>query len=129
MLRPSEIFQWKTVSQADEKSVLTCEISAENPYFTGHFPGNPIFPGVGIVDATLVALEQLGHSVPKLVTSAKFLGPIFPSAQIQLVLTANKKDQWTIDWFVKKKRNGSRKKSRVDRARDFVKVDTFSFLV
>lgn len=37
--------------EADKRIVAIKNVSANEPMFTGHFPGNPIFPGIFIVEA------------------------------------------------------------------------------
>jgi hypothetical protein len=71
------------------------------PYLDGHFPQNPIFPAVGIVDATLQCLRQgLGDGSLQLrrVDSAKFLGVIRPGASLRIELTEVACGTWTALW-------------------------------
>ena len=37
--------------EADKRIVAIKNVSANEPMFAGHFPGNPIFPGIFIVEA------------------------------------------------------------------------------
>lgn len=98
MLAPSKIFHWECVSQTPEKASFRMVLGEGNPYFEGHFPGNPVLPGVGIVDATLVALSQISDSKNALVTSAKFLGILKPGDLIQLELSPSGDNAWDAIW-------------------------------
>ena len=68
-------------------------ITANEPYFVGHFPGNPLMPGVYMVEA----LAQLGGTAilapgdfalrtPYLVSieKAKFRRPVIPGDQLMM---------------------------------------------
>lgn len=63
-------------------------VPAEHPALKGHFPGNPIVPGVVILDAVICAAEAWlggGFHVHGL-AHAKFLAPLLPdeAARIEL---------------------------------------------
>jgi 3-hydroxymyristoyl/3-hydroxydecanoyl-(acyl carrier protein) dehydratase len=67
----------------------TLEIPADHPSFAGHFPGQPLLPGVVVVSLILEALlddpllaQRLGPA-PKL-ASAKFLAPVRPGSVLTL---------------------------------------------
>ena len=64
-------------------------VPADHPTFAGHFPGNPIVPGVVLLDrAILFAEEMLGQ--PGLnwqVGNAKFFSPVLPEEALTFVLT------------------------------------------
>ncbi len=67
----------------------TFHVPAQHPALAGHFPGNPVVPGVVILDAVISAAEEwLGkdHAVDRL-SFAKFLAPMSPdeTAQIDLL--------------------------------------------
>jgi predicted LPLAT superfamily acyltransferase len=61
-------------------------IAADHPAFAGHFPGNPIVPGVVLLDEALLAVgTQLGNSGEAAkVLSAKFLGVVRPGEALAL---------------------------------------------
>jgi 3-hydroxyacyl-[acyl-carrier-protein] dehydratase len=75
---------------ADRTYRETLCVSADHPSLPGHFPGNPVVPGVVLLDAVAGALRRWsGHRVQGL-PQVKFLLPLLPgqSAQIELSLIA-----------------------------------------
>ena len=84
------------IADPHTKHSATINIAARHPALAGHFPGNPIVPGVVILDAVISAAEEwLG---PKLhvrtLSLVKFLAPLKPdeSARIDLVLRGSMLD-------------------------------------
>lgn len=70
-------------------SELELGIEAGNPWFEGHFPGQPILPGVvqiGWAVHFAHTLHGLGPAVASL-EQVKFKRPIFPNTRITLQLT------------------------------------------
>ena len=63
-------------------------VPAEHPAFDGHFPGNPIVPGVVLLDrAILFAEELIGKSgLNWQVGNAKFFSPVLPEGALTFVL-------------------------------------------
>jgi 3-hydroxyacyl-[acyl-carrier-protein] dehydratase len=85
------------------------EIPADLPYFAGHFPGNPVFPAVGIVDASLCLVTALNASLGhgggndlSAVSSAKFMRPMTPGLRVQVEATAveatGDESTWDVRW-------------------------------
>jgi 3-hydroxymyristoyl/3-hydroxydecanoyl-(acyl carrier protein) dehydratase len=72
---------------------LSLQIPQEHPSFPGHFPGQPIVPGVVLLDEVMQAIERempefglfSGGSVD--IPVCKFLAPVFPGARLSLMLT------------------------------------------
>jgi 3-hydroxyacyl-[acyl-carrier-protein] dehydratase len=87
---------------------IECEmvIDGKEPYFTGHFPGRPILPGVFEVEAmfqaaeVFIALEREGKDGPvdkraphlAKIVSAKFQRPISPPGTFTVSANVNKVD-------------------------------------
>jgi 3-hydroxymyristoyl/3-hydroxydecanoyl-(acyl carrier protein) dehydratase len=66
--------------------VDTSALAVDHPAFAGHFPGNPLLPGVVLLDA---ALHELGCALQLdlrgcRVTAAKFLAPVRPGDALHL---------------------------------------------
>lgn len=68
-------------------------ISANEPVFQGHYPGNPIFPGVLIIEAMaqtgavgLMSLPEYARKVPVFagIDECKFKRPVLPGDQLRL---------------------------------------------
>ena len=68
-------------------------IAADHPAFAGHFPGQPLLPGVSLLAEVLEAalddpeLALLIGATPR-IASAKFLAPVRPGARLTLRLDA-----------------------------------------
>lgn len=56
-----------------------CVIPADHPALAGHFPGNPVVPGVVILDAVLQALMDWKPDGRLMgMPTVKFLAPLYP---------------------------------------------------
>ena len=87
--------------------VATKNISSSEPVLQGHFPGNPIFPGVLMVEGIAQAAGVLAHlSLPggssqtllTEVTSARFRRPVVPGDVLRYDVKI-KKHRKTFWWF------------------------------
>lgn len=70
---------------------LTLQIPREHPSYAGHFPGQPIVPGVVLLDLVLQAAEQLpgweGLAAGLDIPVCKFVQAVLPGATLALHLT------------------------------------------
>lgn len=63
-------------------------ISADHPCLPGHFPGQPIVPGVVLLDRVIDAVEALHGAMPALrLPQVKFLKPLLPDQQADVEVT------------------------------------------
>jgi 3-hydroxyacyl-[acyl-carrier-protein] dehydratase len=83
-----------------KRIVAMKNVSANEPYFQGHFPGRPIMPGVLIVEAMAQAAGVLVFSAESAVQqndrlvyyyvgidNARFKKPVVPGDQLELEVT------------------------------------------
>jgi 3-hydroxyacyl-[acyl-carrier-protein] dehydratase len=68
---------------------LTFSISERAPFLAGHFPGNPVVPGVVLLDRLLEGMAAVYPDRHVLgLSQVKFHQPVFPGEQIRLELNA-----------------------------------------
>ena len=49
----------KNLKQSDSNEIsATCELDPDSPWFSGHFPGEPILPGIAQLGIVFEAIEQ-----------------------------------------------------------------------
>ena len=65
---------------------LALTVAADHPAYAGHFPGQPILPGVVLLDEALSALAVLQGRADATaqIKSAKFLSPVQPGENLRL---------------------------------------------
>jgi 3-hydroxyacyl-[acyl-carrier-protein] dehydratase len=59
-------------------------IAATHPALPGHFPGNPIVPGVVLLDRIAAAIERARGLRLAKIASVKFLAPLKPEEDAEL---------------------------------------------
>src|SRR5262244_4439392 len=95
--------------RGDDFAIGIKNVTANEPQFQGHFPGNPVFPGVLMIEGmaqtagAVCVLSQMGGDKPKQVyfltiDKAKFRKPVVPGDTIEYHVRkiARKKNMW---WF------------------------------
>jgi 3-hydroxyacyl-[acyl-carrier-protein] dehydratase len=95
--------------RGDESAVGIKNVTVNEPQFLGHFPGNPVFPGVLIVEGmaqtagTICLLSLTGADRPKnvyflTIDKAKFRKPVVPGDTVEyhVAKISRKKNMW---WF------------------------------
>ncbi len=81
-----------------KRAVAVKNITGKEDFFKGHFPGNPIMPGVLIIEAMAQAAVLLAGSVlPKeenkkyiyylAKSTVRFMKPVLPPAELKLTVT------------------------------------------
>ena len=60
-------------------------VPADHPSLPGHFPGNPIVPGVLLLDGVMHALQQATGLRLSRLQQVKFIAALLPEEQAQAV--------------------------------------------
>lgn len=61
-------------------------IAASHPALPGHFPGNHVVPGVVLLDRVIAAIERAWSVRVAGFGQVKFLRPLLPDREVELVL-------------------------------------------
>lgn len=73
---------------------VSLQVAPDHPAFAGHFPGQPLLPGVSLLAEVLEALlddpalAALVGPAPR-IGAAKFLAPVRPGARLTIALDAS----------------------------------------
>jgi len=99
--RPPFLFVDQITELEEARIVTTRRFGTEEPYYAGHYPGNPITPGVLLCEAcyqtgALLIAANAGadlSGVPVLTRSnnAKFRGMVKPGDEIEVEVTLSEK--------------------------------------
>jgi 3-hydroxymyristoyl/3-hydroxydecanoyl-(acyl carrier protein) dehydratase len=67
---------------------ITVELSADNPWLEGHFPGRPVLPGVVQLRWAITLAKHLWPQLGEVgaVSNLKFQKPVLPPAALRLEL-------------------------------------------
>ena len=92
--RPPFLFVDKVIELTDTKIRAIKEISPEEPFFKGHYPGNPVMPGVLICESifqtgaillsSIIGDISKGTPVLTRINNAKFKNMVRPGAILEL---------------------------------------------
>lgn len=94
--------------RGDEHGIGIKNVTFNEPHFQGHFPGNPVFPGVLMIEgmaqtAGVLCILAISSPQPKAVffltiDKAKFRKPVLPGDTIEYHMTkiAQRKTMW---WY------------------------------
>jgi 3-hydroxyacyl-[acyl-carrier-protein] dehydratase len=92
--RPPFLFVDNVVELTANRIIARKEISSHEPFFEGHYPGNPIMPGVLICESIFQAgailissmIDYLGVGTPVLtrITNARFKNMVKPGTVLEL---------------------------------------------
>jgi len=94
--------------RGSESGIGIKNVTANEPQFQGHFPENPVFPGVLMIEGMaqtggILVTLGLGKGKPKLVyfmtiDNAKFRRPVVPGDTIEyhMKLSAQRRQMW---WY------------------------------
>ena len=70
-------------------------IAADHPCLPGHFPGQPVVPGVVLLDAVQAALAtQVGEIAALSLPQVKFLQPLLPDQLAEIELNETAGGRW-----------------------------------
>jgi 3-hydroxyacyl-[acyl-carrier-protein] dehydratase len=95
--------------QGDDFAIGIKNVTANEPQFQGHFPDNPVFPGVLLIEgmaqtAGVICMHAMGRTgagaAPYFLTidKAKFRKPVYPGDTVEYHMTksARRKNMW---WY------------------------------
>jgi 3-hydroxyacyl-[acyl-carrier-protein] dehydratase len=93
--------------RGDEHGIGIKNVTINEPHFQGHFPGNPVFPGVLMIEgmaqtAGVLCVAATGVQATSVffltIDKAKFRKPVFPGHTIEyhMTKTARRRNMW---WY------------------------------
>lgn len=122
--QPPFLFVDKICSKEDNKVHCIKNLAYNEPYFGGHFPSNPIFPGVLMIEAAAQASmimvantdytetsKKRGYLVK--VNSVKFMNPAMPGDILDIWVDLKEKmgNYFTVKFYINKEVMKHEKKS------------------
>lgn len=91
--RPPFLFVDKIIERSDKTITTTLKLSGDEDFFKGHFPGNPVMPGVLLQEALfqsgaalMAGMEGGGLGVVTRVQNAKFKSMVRPGDELVMTV-------------------------------------------
>ncbi len=94
-----------TVEGTEDKATGTARFCSDLPVLTGHFPGNPLIPGVHVLALVAEVARRTGiaYGMVQAVEKAKWSAPVYPNEDLQIAVTCRPVDGgYRLDGEVKK---------------------------
>ncbi|MES2673016.1 MAG: hypothetical protein V4660_02195 [Pseudomonadota bacterium] len=73
----------------DSDSELLFSVPLDHACYADHFPGNPLVPGALLLKWILAQIEHEFHCKVRLLKSVKFLAPVKPGDNLQIIMNTN----------------------------------------
>lgn len=96
--RASSTTALDSVDLTDEGATAFKTIGQQEPYLSGHYPGNPIYPGVFLFDLC----EKLASSCAMIprpfdrLDSLRFFSPALPGSEVRIELTLRRSPEGNV---------------------------------
>ncbi len=91
--RPPFLFVDKIIERSEKTITTTLKLSGDEDFFKGHFPGNPVMPGVLLQEALfqsgaalMAGMEGGGLGVVTRVQNAKFKSMVRPGDELVMTV-------------------------------------------
>ena len=91
--RPPFLFVDKIIERSEKTITTTLKLSGDEDFFKGHFPGNPVMPGVLLQEALfqsgaalMAGMEGGGLGVVTSVQNAKFKSMVRPGDELVMTV-------------------------------------------
>ena len=90
--------KWYSLRSTDILSsneiIMDAEVGPDSPWFSGHFPGEPILPGVAQLEMALDAIKRLNRKNLRIsgVKRVRFRQVIRPDDKLGITVALHKKD-------------------------------------
>ena len=90
--------KWYSLKNTDilpsNEIIMDAEVNPDSPWFSGHFPGEPILPGVAQLAIALDAIKKLNQRSLRIsgVKRIRFKQVIRPDDKLKITVAPHKKD-------------------------------------
>jgi 3-hydroxyacyl-[acyl-carrier-protein] dehydratase len=84
----NKFFRIGNIASQDEKTLVEVDINIDHEVFEGHFPGNPVVPGVFLIQMIREVIEELQHKKFRIdkADEIKFMNMVIPQQSSHLTL-------------------------------------------
>ncbi len=98
--------KWYSLTHLNHSSsneiLADVEVMPDSPWFSGHFPGDPILPGIAQLAMVFDVIDQLSDQNLKIsgIRKVKFKQIIRPDDHLRIIVTPLKKNGWSYSFRI-----------------------------